>query len=222
MSTIHIRESRRRFIQLSAIAAAGIAVGALSRAGQAPNHSANAAAIASPNATATREAEIDELNYLRTQVANQPVCSPMATETSVLPTPSPTEAPISLMGNPVPYAGIWTITVLGITPTPAVTVAPPTGKYMQVNLSASHAQRTSQILRLTDFLLRDSMDRFSVPSAGTNREIFGNLWMASVDPGVSMNAAIVFDVAADAGDSFILESNADPTFRVAMTVEQRG
>jgi hypothetical protein len=32
----------------------------------------------------------------------------------------------------------------------------------------------------------------------------------------------VFDVAADAGDSFILESNADPMFRVAMTVEQRG
>jgi hypothetical protein len=33
---------------------------------------------------------------------------------------------------------------------------------------------------------------------------------------------MVFDVGADAGESFILESDADPTFRVALTVEQRG
>jgi hypothetical protein len=126
------------------------------------------------------------------------------------------------MNTPVSYDGIWTITVLGITPVPAVSAATPAGKFMQVNLKASHSESSGKILTLTDFILRDSRDRFSIPNGEANRAVFGNLWLPIVDPGVTADAAMLFDVAVDTGDAFVLESRADPAFRVAMTVEQRG
>ena len=214
--------SRRSFLQAASLVGSGVIIGAIWKEGTAPVRTALARADASPDATAARQAELDELHELQTRVANPPVCTPAATNTPVPPTPTPTEVPVAPMNTPVSYDEIWTITVLGITPVPAISAATPAGKFMQVNLKASHAAPTAKILRLTDFILRDSRDRFSIPNAETNRAVFGNLWLPGVDPGVTEDAAILFDVAADAGDSFILESRVDPTFRVAMTVEQRG
>jgi hypothetical protein len=207
--------SRRAFIRASATFGAGIVVGGIALSRVPFNAPAIAATTGDPDPTATREAELKELHDLQTQVAQPVVCTPA-------PTPTPTEVPIMQMGVPVPYQGGWTITVLGITPSPAVTATPPTGKYMQANLLASHSDASAKLLYLTDFVLRDSQDRFSVADQDINTEVFGGLWLPSVEPGQTANAAIVFDVAADAGDAFVLESKSDPGFRVAVTVEQRG
>jgi hypothetical protein len=116
----------------------------------------------------------------------------------------------------------WTITVLGISPTVNPDGVKPAGKLMQVSLTASHADASAKLPPLPDFRLVDSKGRFSVVDIALNQSKFGSDWGLSVNPGVTATVSVVFDVAADAGDSFILESNADPTFRVAMTVEQRG
>jgi hypothetical protein len=176
----------------------------------------------SAEATATRAAELDDFHDLQTRVAQQPVCTPAATATVPPPTATATEVPLASVGTPLPYLDIWSITVLGIAPIPVPGNLKATGKFMQVNLTASHSRPSSESLMLTNFSLRDSAGRYSIPNIGTNQAILGGDWGLSIAPGVTQNKGIIFDVAKDAGDSFILESNADPTFRVAMTVEQRG
>jgi hypothetical protein len=42
------------------------------------------------------------------------------------------------------------------------------------------------------------------------------------DPGIPRDVALVFDVAADTGERFILESTADPTFRVEVMLTRLG
>jgi hypothetical protein len=183
---------------------------------------AGAATPGAADATATREAELKELDDLRTQVANPPVCTPAPTETGISATATATEVPLAQTGVPLPYLDIWTITVLGIAPTPGSPEAQPQGQFMQVNLTVSHSSRKPETLLLPRFVLADGSGRFSSIDIAVNQKIFGPFWGLSLESGVTENRSMIFDVAADAGSSFILESNADPTFRVALTVEQRG
>jgi hypothetical protein len=184
----------------------------------------HALAVASPeaNATATRAAELQEINDLRAEVAELKACTLAATQTAVSVTATPTQVPPLETGVPVSYLGIWSITVLGISPFPTTDKVKPNGKFMQVNVTASHSSRNAELLLLTDFILTDANGRFAAVDLSINQSVYGSTWGLSIAPGVTEMRSIVFDVAADAGDSFILESNADPMFRVAMTVEQRG
>jgi hypothetical protein len=181
-----------------------------------------AATPGSAESTATREAEIAELRALQTQVAQPVVCTPAPTETPPPPTATATEVPLAATGVPLTYLDIWTLTLFGIAPTPESDEISPAGQFMRINFEVSHSSRSAQLVRFTDFVLSDSQGRFSRIDRETNRRLVGNSWEYSIPPGVTENRAMVFDVAADAGDSFILESDADPTFRVALTVEQRG
>ena len=208
--------SRRMFVQHSALIATGVAIGVVARGQFALGTSVGAA---TPDATATREAELEELHALQTQVAQPLVCTPAPTST---PSPTATPVPPSQTGMPVAYGAIWTITVLGISPAMTPPDSKVTGKLMQVNLTASHNAPVGQLPPLTELRLVDSSGRFSVANTALNQAAFGVGWGLKISPGVTENLSVVFDVAADAGDSFILESNADPMFRVAMTVEQRG
>jgi hypothetical protein len=130
--------------------------------------------------------------------------------------------PLAQSGAPLPYLDIWTLTVLGIAPTPANDEVRPAGQFMQVNLTVQHSASTAESLSYLDFILTDSAGRFSVIDQAINRAFFGNDWLFGTAPGVTESRAWIFDVATDAGDEFILESNADPTFRVALKIEQRG
>lgn len=216
-----VQLSRRTVLQLTAMVGAGLAAGAIARSG--PDHTA--AGAASPGAvaaTATRKSELQELNQLRTRVAEQHVCTSVATATEPAPSPTATQAPLASTGEPLPYLDVWTITVLGISPTPGSPDSPPAGQFMQVNLTVSHSANSAQILPYQDFILTDDAGRFSVLDAGINSSLLGNVWLVAVGPGVTENRAWIFDVPVDAGDTFILESSADPALRVALEIEQRG
>ena len=219
MSSPNSRLSRRSMLQSLALLGTGCLAGRVLFDGSASDRLAMAATDGTPDATATRAAELEELHALQTQVAQPKVCTPAPPNT---PAPTPTQVPPAQTGVPLPYNGDWTITVLGIAPTIAPNDFRPTGKLMQVNLTASHRAATPRFPALNDFRLVDSNGRFSVPDLTLNQALFGANWGLAVQVGVTENISIAFDVAIDAGDSYILESNADPTFRVAMTVEQRG
>jgi hypothetical protein len=213
--------SRRTLLSYSITLGVGGLAGAIIRSRPSVGRSVLAASTEIPDPTATREAELAELHALQTEVAQPKVCTPAPTETPV-PTATPTEVPLAATGVPLSYLGVWTITVVGISPAPIINDAKPAGKFMQVNLTLAHSARDAQFISVADFLLTDSQGRFAAPLAVSSPAMVDQGWQYAVDPGVTRNRAIIFDVAADAGDSFILESKADPTFRVAMTVEQRG
>lgn len=209
------RINRRALIRYGLTLGAGIAIGGAATGSISINPPALAATTETPDATATREAEITELNDLRTQVANPPVCTP-AVE------PTPTEAPLASTGVPLSYRDIWTITVHGIAPLPGSDVAKPAGQFMQINLAVAHTSSSAEILPYGDFVLSDAAGRFAIVDQSINRALFGNGWLLAVQPGEREERSLVFDVAADAGTSFVLESQVDPAFRVGMTLEQRG
>ena len=216
------RFNRRVILQYSAVLGTGLAIGAISTGNVSVDRIAVAATPGTTDATATRTAELEELHGLQTRVAEGVVCTPEPTATAIPPTATATQVPLASTGVPLPYLDIWVISALGIAPALAPNDLPPHGKFMQLNLTAAHSASTPQLLTLTDFVLTDSGGAFSVPDIAINQKFFGTGWGLHIQPGVTENLSIIFDVAADAGDTFILESNADPTFRVGMTVEQRG
>ena len=215
MSQQSIGVSRRALLLYGMTLGSGIAAGGLAFSKMSVNPTAKAASTEVADPTATREAELEELADLRTQVAQKPVCTPAADVT-------PTEVPAAPTGTPLPYRDIWTITVHGIAPMPGSDAVKPSGQFMQVNLAVSHSSTKSEIFPFADFVLRDNSGRVAVIDQTINRQIFGNAWLLGVLPGATEERSLVFDVPADAGSSFTLESQVDPTFRVAMTVEQRG
>lgn len=211
--------NRRTFLIHAGVLGAGVAVGAVAKGSVSLNAPALAATPGAPDATATRVAELDELHALQTQVATDLVCTPAATAT---PEPTATQVPAVQAGTPISYQGLWTIAALGIAPLPVSNDPRPSGKFMQVTLEVSHSASSIQLIPYTDFLLVDSAGRFANVDQGVNRAYLGNAWLQGVEVGVKEIRSLIFDVAADAGDSFVLESQADPTFRVALTVEARG
>ena len=213
--------NRRSFLQYSLVLGSGIAIGTVVSTGEPAGKSASAA-FQEVDPTATREAELRELEELRTQVANPPTCIAPPTATEIPPTATATQVPLASAGVPLPYHDIWTITVLGIAPTIAPPDTRPDGQFMRVNMTVSHSASTPKSLPITDFLLTDSAGRFSAIDIAVNQALLGGKWALSTAPGVTEERAVIFDVATDAGDSFILESPGDPGFRVGLKVEQRG
>src|SRR4051812_8854311 len=86
MSQQSIAISRRALLQYGMTLGAGLAAGGLAFPRMSVNPAAQAASTEVPNPTATREAELKELDDLRTQVAQKPACTPAADIT-------PTEVP---------------------------------------------------------------------------------------------------------------------------------
>jgi hypothetical protein len=180
-----------------------------------------------PEATATRQAEIDELNRLRTQVAQTAVCvQPTATETPVPtetppPTATPTPVPPVAMGQPLSYQGDWTVVVTGFLAAPSSDTAP-SGKFVQVNATVTNNAASTRKFPFGDWVLVDAAGRVFKMADTATTQLYGPSWYLGIDPSLATDFRIVFDVAADAGPAFILESAADPTFRVAVQLQALG
>jgi hypothetical protein len=180
-----------------------------------------------PDATATRQAEIDELNQLRTQVAQTVVCvpptptpTPVPTETPV-PTATPTPVPPVAMGTALPYADDWTVNVTGLLPAPA-SEAIPSGRFVQVTATITNNGEGRRTFSFGEWRLVDPSGRVFMMADSVTTQLYGASWYLGIDPSLETEFRIVFDVASDAGSAFILESSADPTFRVAVQLQQLG
>ncbi|MDP9369999.1 MAG: DUF4352 domain-containing protein [Chloroflexota bacterium] len=186
----------------------------------------------SSDATATREAELEELERLRAQVAGSPVavvCTPAATATATptpAPTASPTPVPPVAAGEPVPYAEDWTVTVTGLSLQPTIRTQTATGVFAAVDLMILNEGTAQRPIPLNEFVLVDNEGRTFTPSvaATVDASLAGGVsgWNAPVAPGIATDAVVVFDVAPDAEGPFILQSTEDPTFRVEVSQERSG
>lgn len=95
------------------------------------------------------------------------------------------------------------------------------GIYIQVNLLITNNARDRRMFPFGELFLVDARGRVFEPALIESIMAGGNwsLFFPTSDPTAS---AIVFDVPADAGDTFILESRVDPAFRVLLHVQLRG
>jgi hypothetical protein len=170
-------------------------------------------------ATATRDAELQELEQLRTQVA-QP-----ATPCAQTPTPAATltPAPPAAQGQPLPYGENWTIAVTGASTATNVIDNFPKGVYVFVNLTITNNDATKRFFKYDDLRLLDNQGRVYITElVVSSRVAIDHPINFGFNPSLPTDTVVVFDVATDAGQSFILESTADPTFREQVNLEMRG
>jgi hypothetical protein len=227
MQALSTRASRAIVI-MSTLLVLGFIIGRLTAAG-----SGAAAADASPvsgaidAAGATRTAEHAELERLRTQVARTPppaVCTMPPTST---PTPSPTATatptlvPPVAAGQPLPYAGDWTVTVDDVSMLPNFFNLTPKGIYAKVSLTITNDTGKARAFPYKELDLRDAQGRtFVTPIEIISSNQAG--WFSPFAPNLPSDGFVIFDIATDATGPFILESTADPTFRVQIAPVARG
>ncbi|MFL5758353.1 MAG: hypothetical protein ACJ789_01365 [Thermomicrobiales bacterium] len=179
---------------------------------------AASAAATEPDATATRTAELAELERLRTQVAQQPT----ACANNLTPAVTPTLVPPAEMGQPHPYGDAWTLVVRDAEPAVPRGDTMPSGVFLQVNLTLTNNTQKSKVMLFADLVLVDGQGRAYLFAEQASRSILGDTYQFIIEPSLSVDTAIIFDVAPDAGTSFVLQSAKDPTFRVKVEVIQRG
>jgi hypothetical protein len=180
---------------------------------------------ASLAATSTRAAELEELARLRTQVAQPPECSPVPTETpasSPTPEPTATTAPAQPAGTAVLDANGLAITVLSIQPVAAPEGIEPRGLLMRLNFVISNDGNEPILPNFTDWRLVDaSGNRYAVHVNATDA-IVGRFCCVAVPAHSEEERALIFDVGADSGTTFVLENERNPLFRIEVTIEERG
>jgi hypothetical protein len=177
-----------------------------------------------PEATATREAELEELERLRTQVAQaETVCAEPTNTVTPSPTITPTPVPPVAAGQPLPYGENWTVEVLELSSATLVDEETPEGVFIVVTMTITNNEATERLFPFEEFVLVDEQGRpFVIDVRATILHPGGVGTRHRFLPSLPTDTAIVFDVAEDAGTTFILESTADPTFRVQLSLEMRG
>jgi hypothetical protein len=175
------------------------------------------AATTEADATATRAAELVELEQLRTQVAEQATAC-----ADDQPTPTPTQVPAGEMGQEYPYGDGWTVIVIDAVTVPGTEATKPSGAFLQVNMSLTNNGRENKIFPFNELVLIDSQQHSYAISTEASREFVAQDWDFFVEPSQPTGKSVIFDVAPDAGTSFVLESTKDPAFRVKVEIVQRG
>jgi hypothetical protein len=178
---------------------------------------AASAATTEADATVTRAAELEELEQLRTQVAEQATAC-----ADKQPSPTPTQVPAGEMGQAFPYGEGWTVVVVDAVTIPGTDAVKPSGAFLQVNLTLTNNGRENEIFPFNELVLIDSQQRSYAISTEASRELVAQDWDFFVEPSQPTAKSVIFDVAPDAGTSFVLESTKDPAFRVKVEIVQRG
>lgn len=214
--------TRRDLVRSGLLVGSALALGAITSpwlSGGGPTVRARQDATAP---TQTREAELAELNALRTQVAGADICTPPAVATPLSATATATPVPPTAVGVTIPYAGQFDITVLGIAPLPASGALESQGQLLQVNLTVINTTRSADLPPFSSWLLIDASGQAYQVDQDASKEIGGVGWNLHVEPGELASRSVVFDVLPHAGTLFTLESRDEPTFRVALAIESRG
>jgi hypothetical protein len=176
------------------------------------------------DATATRMAELDELDELRTRVAQPLVCTPAATSTpapTATPLPTATLVPPVAAGQPMTYAGDWTVTVQIISLVPTFDILTADGTYAIVRLTLVNGTAAPRVFPYEELVLRDEHGNVYLPDSQA-RAVNAAGWFSVVPPSTPTDGMVIFDIQTDAHGPFILESSVDPTFRVEVEEEIRG
>ena len=213
--------NRRTVLQLAGVAAASFLVGRTHQAKDAAHPAIVRAAGDSPDATATRAAERNELDGMRTQIANPSACvlptetaTVSATATATLPPPSPA-------GATVRYSDTWEINVLSIAPAILPDSISPVGTVLQVNYELHNLTQDSALPPFVQFTLSDHVGTTVQVDIALNQTLFGSTGVLPVNGYATDSRSVAFDFPTKGGTQYIFGSSAAPGFRVALEIVNR-
>jgi hypothetical protein len=220
MTSPRVHSLDRRSLLLGGIAA-GSGLFAASRFLGGPSSTrATFAQDVSPDATATRQAELDELSAMRTALAASPDCDPI--EGSPVPQPTPTQTPPVPQGTEAELADPLYFTLLTIDQIGAPTDFAVSGTVVQVAFAVRNSSTEAKKMKFSTFLLSATGGASALFTLELNNELYGSDIALAV-PGLSTKQlAMAFDFPDAAVKDFILENSAYPDFRAAGTMIERG
>lgn len=126
-------------------------------------------------------------------------------------------------GQPTRYGEDWTVQVQSATTATAIRDVLPEGLFVVINLTITNNTAEGRTFPFDELILRDDENRpFVADAFPTNLLDASRGFHSNFPPSLPIDTAVVFDVAADVGTTFILDSTADPTFRVQVSTELRG
>jgi hypothetical protein len=149
------------------------------------------------------------------------VCTPAPQATATVPptpTATPTPEPPAMAGQPVPYGEDWTITVTALYLTPTVGSFTAEGIFAVVAMTITNDGLRERNFRFAELRIQDAAGREYRPASAYT----GTAWTMRFAPGIPADVTIAFDVAADTGEWFIVQSRTDPSFRVRVEQSQLG
>lgn len=142
--------------------------------------------------------------------------------------PSPAASPVALAtpavtGESLSYGDGWTIEVTDATKLPAIRDYAAEGVFVAVALRITNDTASGRFFPFDQLILLDEQERpFIVNGFITNQYANSAGIHHTFPPSLPTGTAVVFDVREDVGDSFVLQSTADPTFRVRIDLALRG
>jgi len=174
-----------------------------------------------PAATATRTAEVAELERLRRTVAGTVAGTPIAECPPLAASPVATPVAPAVAGQPLPYDEGWTVTVVAASDQAPTAGQSDLGRTVRVDVVVVNALPDARQFPFPDWILIDRDGRrygFSIVGSSN----LGSGWARRVEPTLPVEIAIAFEVLPDTAGPFVIESDAEPTFRVAVELAQRG
>jgi hypothetical protein len=211
--------NRRTFLVISGATAPVVIARYLHGAIGSDGPSLAKAASTDVKATATRAAELDELESMRTKVAQALVCVNPTTTATPAPTATATQAPPAAAGTFVHYSGKWDIKVLSIAPALAPGSIAVNGRLLQVNYAMRNLTAKPALPPYIEFELADDLGHTSTFDLSINQALFGSAGALPVAGNATENRSVAFDFPNATSSAFIFRSSAEPEFRVLVTIQ---
>src|SRR5262245_34843859 len=142
--------------------------------------------------TTTRQAELQEIEQLQTQVAEQ------ATACAPTPTPIATATPVppAAQGESVPYVGNWTIVVTGASTATNVGDDVPSGMFVLVNMTFMNNEPDARFFEYGNLRLVDEQGRVFVDDVSVSSRVpIEHTYNAQFEPNIPTDTIVVFDAA---------------------------
>lgn len=218
---IKVRHDRRRWLIAGLIVltfAIGAFVGQMVGGGQ----FVRAAVQTDATPESLSESEREELNRLRTAVAEATACATATPTTDAELMASPVAVEPLAIGTTVQTAGDWEVTVKGISIPAADFKETPTGRYLQVEITVNNlAANGGRYFGFGNWALVDDQGRQYELAHGATMDVSGTYYRG-FGSGAEKTFRIVYDVATDAGTSFTYVYLTDPTIQYALTLQAFG
>jgi Domain of unknown function (DUF4352) len=172
--------------------------------------------------TELTESEREELNRLRTAVAEATACVDGTPTSEPNPDASPEAVELLSPGTTVTTENGWTVTVQGIGLPAAEDRVKAEGRFLQVEMTVTNNNDSSEIFGFEDWVLVDEQGNTYKLQHTATTLVSGSKYYRKLNPGDELTFHIIYDVPVDSGSSFTLVDTAQPTIQYALTLQMFG
>jgi hypothetical protein len=164
------------------------------------------------------ESERDELNRLRTIVAESTECA-VPNATAIVPGSTPVPVESIPAGTAVDIGDDWILAANGISLSPPLEGVNATGQLVQVTMTVTNMSDVDRIFDFRNWELEDEQGTVYALNHTATTLVSGPRWYVEIHRTAEQTFQILYDVNAGAGPSFTLTNKNVPTVQFELALE---